>query len=744
MTSIVPDGRIETRTFTEEAPMGEWISQQDGSRNVYFTVNSTGDKILEKKPNKDDMVAGEWLHVDVDPSADQSLVDAERRRILERLENHSPRPCLIVDSGGGYQAFWRLDRPHTGEDGWSEFERWNRQLEADLGGDHCHNIDRIMRLPGTMNIPNKKKRARGRQPAPAVVVHQVDQVFDASVFPQAPLVDGGEAGDIGRARVQLSGNLPRLSEVDELDQHGEVSSYVKMLIVQGHDPDNPSRWPSRSECFWHVVCELVRCSIPDDVIASIVLDEDFAISGHCLDQRNPQGYAVRQLQRAHENAIDPHLPTLNDDHALVIRGGKVRIMKEMDHPKKGRVRDFMEVGAFKTYHSNKSVEIGQRKDGSPVTMPLGDWWVKSPHRRSYEGILFDPGGEAPEGYYNLWRGFSCTAVQGTLHQRWLDHVHDNICSGNDDHFDYVMGWCARLVQTPATQSETAIVLRGKEGTGKNSFVEGLAGMFPEHFYEANSSSHITGNFNSHLWDKVLIHANEAFFAGDKRQEASLKGLITDPNISIEAKGVDISSETNYMHLIMSSNSDWVVPAGPESRRFLVLDVGDGRMQDSEYFRLMKQDLREGGQSHLLRHLLDMDLSSFNVRAVPVTEALVDQRIRTMPKIGQWWMSRLERGYVVNSEDGWAREIEVEHIWKSYVSDMQEQSEHYRSTRVELGHFLHKVVPTIVKKRIQRGNSKRPYYHLPTLEECREMFDETMGGPFKWGETSADVQEEIPF
>jgi len=43
-----------------------------------------------------------------------------------------------------------------------EAEAYNRQLELVLEGDHCHNIDRIMRLPGTWNIPNAKKRAAGR------------------------------------------------------------------------------------------------------------------------------------------------------------------------------------------------------------------------------------------------------------------------------------------------------------------------------------------------------------------------------------------------------------------------------------------------------------------------------------------------------------------------------------------------------------------------------------------------------
>jgi hypothetical protein len=41
-------------------------------------------------------------------------------------------------------------------------EARNRKLAADLGGDHVQNVDRLMRLPGTLNVPDAKKLAKGR------------------------------------------------------------------------------------------------------------------------------------------------------------------------------------------------------------------------------------------------------------------------------------------------------------------------------------------------------------------------------------------------------------------------------------------------------------------------------------------------------------------------------------------------------------------------------------------------------
>jgi len=112
LTAIVPDGRISTQTFrSDQADMAvKWIEANNVTQNIYFQVNSAGTSILTKKAKKEHIRSCEWLHVDVDPTTeDPELFDADRKRILARIEDYSPAPNLIIDSGGGYQAFWKLD-----------------------------------------------------------------------------------------------------------------------------------------------------------------------------------------------------------------------------------------------------------------------------------------------------------------------------------------------------------------------------------------------------------------------------------------------------------------------------------------------------------------------------------------------------------------------------------------------------------------------------------------------------------
>jgi hypothetical protein len=69
----------------------------------------------------------------------------------------------------------------------------------------------------------------------------------------------------------------------------------------------------------------------------------------------------------------------------------------------------------------------------------------------------------------------------------------------------------------------------------------------------------------------------------------------------------------------------VIPAGADARRYFVLGVSDAKKQNHGYFAAIARLMDAGGREALLHHLLDRDLSSFNIRDVPQTDALADQK-----------------------------------------------------------------------------------------------------------------------
>ena len=101
--------------------------------------------------------------------------------------------------------------------------------------------------------------------------------------------------------------------------------------------------------------------------------------------------------------------------------------------------------------------------------------------------------------------------------------------------------------------------------------------------------------------------------------------VTEETLLIEPKGVDPFPVRNCLHIIMASNSDWVIPAGADARRYFVLNVGDGHKQDVVYFAAIGHQMDTGGREALLDYLRRFDLSHFNLRLVPQTEALAEQK-----------------------------------------------------------------------------------------------------------------------
>lgn len=748
LTAISPDKKsIQTRTFAtvETKEVESWLSVVGETHNVYFSVNPTRHPV-DKKAEREDIASMAYLHVDIDPRPGREF-EEERARALTALTTELPEsipaPTWIIDSGGGYHAYWRLDEafPINGEPvRYEEAKRYNQQIEVLFDGDNCHNVDRIMRLPGTINRPDKNKVKKGRSTyLSRVVEHYADRVYRLSQFTPAPLVQQtADLGFTGSNLVKIeSDNVQRLDHIDDLGE--TVPDSCKMIIVQGHDPDDLQRFPSRSEAVFYVCCALVRAGIDDAMIYSVITDPKFQISESILEQgRRSERYAIRQIERAKEEAIDPNLRALNEKHAVIEDiDGKCRIISEHIDEGMGRsVLTYQSFEDFKNRYGNVQVDMGEDKQ-----MPLGQWWIRHPQRRQYERIVFAPGHEIPRTY-NLWRGFSVEARPGRC-EKFLDHVKRNICSGDEAVYEYLVGWMAHAVQYPDQQGHVAVVMKGKKGAGKGKFANTFGRLFGRHYLQVVDAKHLVGSFNAHLRDCCILFADEAFYAGDKKHESVLKSLITEDTLMIEGKGVNAIAARNFLHVIMASNEDWVIPAGAGERRFLMLDVADSNLRDHRYFREIDQEQEHGGREALLHYLLHYDLSKFDVRAVPHTDALRQQQVHSMPPEVEWWYGKLIEGEVFPGE-GWPDYVVCTHLAYDFVVYLKTFNIHLRSGGMKLGRFLNKVLPDGARKRqlgksllvtLEDGSQKtvdRPRaYKMPSLEDARAYFDQAYGGPYSW-------------
>jgi hypothetical protein len=143
-------------------------------------------------------------------------------------------------------------------------------------------------------------------------------------------------------------------------------------------------------------------------------------------------------------------------------------------------------------------------------------WLKSPNRRTFHNIVFNPRIVGHyDGNFNIWKGFAVTAEKGDCALFW-DHVKNIICCGKEAHYVYVRKWLAHLIQKPWIIA-TALVLRGKQGTGKGTFVAAIGKLLGHHYAPLCNLDQILGRFNHHLKNAILIFADEAIWGGSGRK-----------------------------------------------------------------------------------------------------------------------------------------------------------------------------------------------------------------------------------
>ena len=153
----------------------------------------------------------------------------------------------------------------------------------------------------------------------------------------------------------------------------------------------------------------------------------------------------------------------------------------------------------------------------------------------------------------------------------------------------------------------------------------LVRYLAKHYICLQSEEALTGRFNSHLANKVLVFADEAVWKGDHKAVNKLKNNTTNSKINLEGKFKDMIDYDNYMHIIMASNNRTVLKIDPDDRRFFIVDMNDKwyktkdeskeKMESrKQYFEdMVNQFNHEGGMEHFYSFLKFLDLSEFDIR-----------------------------------------------------------------------------------------------------------------------------------
>lgn len=252
-------------------------------------------------------------------------------------------------------------------------------------------------------------------------------------------------------------------------------------------------------------------------------------------------------------------------------------------------------------------------------------WLNSPSRRivEQENVVFDPSGKAdPATTCNLYRGMGMKPAEGAceLQLQLLNYI----CGGGEQNeaYDWVLKWLAYPLQNPGAKMQTALILHGPEGVGKNLFFNSLRQIYGE-YGGIISQSELENRFNGWASAKLFLIGNEVVSRAEMYHvKGKLKNMITETEWVIEEKNMPHRFEANHCNFSFFSNA--IQPAGldPDDRRYMIIYTP--HPQKAEFYRDVRKEQLAGGVAALYHHLMQMDLGDFNEHTKPlITQAKAD-------------------------------------------------------------------------------------------------------------------------
>lgn len=414
---------------------------------------------------------------------------------------------------------------------------------------------------------------------------------------------------------------------------------------------------------------------------------------------------------------------------------------------------FVTAGDLTRYYSHVRLPVWNKRRESWDVRELAKEWLDWPLCRTFERVAFRPDGRVGEHTFNLWRGLGIQPAPGDCGLYWR-HVFEVICSADDDLYLYVRRWLAHTVQFTAELPEVALVLRGLQGVGKGWFVRPLLEIFGSHALSVHSMEHVSGRFNSHLKDVILLFADEAFWGGDRSREGLIKALVTERKRLVEPKNKDAQQVDAFTRLILATNSQWPVAADWDDRRFLFLDVDGSHKEDAGYFGALAAQMANGGTAALLHDLLNEDLAGWHPRQKPQRSSGFDVKLLSSSPAAQWWFECLRNGSQASAhigQDGeegqtepWNETPTVAGLHRRYRLWAEEHRKQYLLPPHLFGLELRKMAPHLRSWRPpENGRTGPRRYRLDSLEDCRTAFERfARVGPEVWADDQAE--REVPF
>ena len=368
--------------------------------------------------------------------------------------------------------------------------------------------------------------------------------------------------------------------------------------------------------------------------------------GHCTNITIPEGWMSKSLVNAVKETT---FADATNNSTVVFK--RLSAEFEQTHAKIRNRSLFVKETPTKTLLFTKAnlitsyehMECGVNLQGVPQIF-IKKWLSYNDKIRSFDDMGIYPNmSKCPTNMYNLWRPFAMESYTEPYEpnykalQFYLNHI--KVLCGNDQTVaDYIVAWISQMIQYPEVKTIMPTFIAG-EGTGKSTLIISLSKMMgASKIFETTSPSRdVWGDFNGVMCDSFLVHLAEISKKECMESRGKIKGLITDPTLIINNKGLGQYPIDSYHRFIATTNNEDSIPTEKGDRRNLVIRCSDEKKGDTEYFNTMYKYLDD---NDVIRTLYDYfksipNMDKFHEIPLPKTEYQEDMKASNRSPIEMW-------------------------------------------------------------------------------------------------------------
>lgn len=373
------------------------------------------------------------------------------------------------------------------------------------------------------------------------------------------------------------------------------------------------------------------------------LNMKLSLKEHCQDIQMPDNFEIPSKAPKDEelNSFDKVAELFEKHHCKIVN--KSIFVKEFNNElivmSKKDLKTSYEHMSFEYYN-----EVSQKVVSSNF---INAWMVNNPKQRCYDETgVFPEGVECPKNYFNMWRKFDMELITAYEHkQKELDVILHHIrilCNHDEEVYQYFIKWIAQMIQFPAIKSICPTLI-SEEGAGKGSLLKLLRKMMGESklLETTTPSRDVWGEFNGRMCHTFLINLNELSKKETIECEGRIKGLITDPKLTINNKGVNQYDIDSYHRFLITTNKSEPINTSKGDRRNLIIRSSDEKcaktIENKEYFTMLHEMLNDVNVIktcyEYFKSIPDMD--KFHLLAIPTTEYQSNLKELSVCPIEQW-------------------------------------------------------------------------------------------------------------